>query len=62
MYLCRVLTGDYTLGHQGMVAPPQKTSNSVQLFDSAVDNQAYPQIFVIFYDNQAYPEYLIQFK
>lgn len=62
MYLCRVLTGDYTLGHKGMVAPPPKTSNSVELFDSAVNNQANPQIFVIFHDNQAYPEYLIKFK
>ncbi|XP_029700661.1 protein mono-ADP-ribosyltransferase PARP14-like isoform X3 [Takifugu rubripes] len=62
MYLCRVLTGDHTLGQQGMVAPLQKTSNSVELFDSAVDNQANPHIFVIFSDNQAYPEYLIKFK
>lgn len=62
MYLCQVLTGDHTLGKQGMVTPPPKTSNSVELYDSVVDNMADPQIFVVFHDNHAYPEYLIKFK
>lgn len=62
MYLCRVLTGDHTVGQKGMVSPPVKTFNSVDLFDSAVDNQARPNIFVVFHDNHAYPEYLIKFK
>lgn len=62
MYLCRVLTGDYAVGQQGMVAPPQKTSNSVELYDSVVNDKANPQIFVVFHDNHAYPEYLIKFK
>lgn len=62
MYLCRVLTGDHTLGQKGMLTPPPKTSNSVELYDSVVDNNAKPHIFVVFHDNQAYPEYLIKFK
>lgn len=62
MYLCRVLTGDYTLGKTGMVAPPPKTSNSVDLYDSVVEKKDNPQIFVVFHDNHAYPEYLIKFK
>lgn len=62
MYLCQVLTGDYTSGKSGMVAPPSKTLNSVERYDSVVDNEANPQIFVVFHDNHAYPEYLIKFK
>uniref|UniRef100_A0A3P9JSG3 Poly [ADP-ribose] polymerase n=1 Tax=Oryzias latipes TaxID=8090 RepID=A0A3P9JSG3_ORYLA len=62
MYLCRVLTGDYTLGQQHMIAPPAKSSLSIELFDSVVDKVANPSMFVIFHDTQAYPEYLITFK
>lgn len=62
MYLCRVLTGDHALGQKGMVAPPPKTSTSVELYDSVVNNTVKPQIFVVFHDNHAYPEYLIKFK
>lgn len=62
MYLCRVLTGVYTLGKQDMIAPPVKDSTSVELYDSVVDNMAAPNMFVIFHDSQAYPEYLIIFK
>ncbi|XP_068184872.1 poly(ADP-ribose) polymerase family member 14-related sequence 1 isoform X2 [Antennarius striatus] len=62
MYLCRVLTGDYTLGHQNMIAPPSKNSVSIQKYDSVVDNEAHPNMFIIFHDSQAYPEYLITFK
>nr|XP_046259475.1 poly(ADP-ribose) polymerase family member 14-related sequence 1 isoform X2 [Scatophagus argus] len=61
MYLCRVLTGDYTQGKQNMVVPPFKT-NSIQKYDSVVDNLTAPSMFVIFHDSQAYPEYLITFK
>lgn len=60
MYLCRVLTGDYTTGQQNMIVPPQKDTG--QKYDSVVDNVAKPSIFVIFHDSHAYPEYLITFK
>ncbi|CAJ1078796.1 protein mono-ADP-ribosyltransferase PARP14-like isoform X4 [Xyrichtys novacula] len=62
MYLCRVLTGEYTLGQQNMVAPPLKSGSSVEKYDSVVDNVTKPNIFVVFHDAQAYPEYLIMFK
>ncbi|KAM7407781.1 hypothetical protein PAMA_003509 [Pampus argenteus] len=61
MYLCRVLTGDYTVGKQGIIVPPAKGNNSSQQYDSVVDNMANPSMFVIFHDIQAYPEYLITF-
>ncbi|XP_041806597.1 poly(ADP-ribose) polymerase family member 14-related sequence 1 isoform X2 [Chelmon rostratus] len=62
MYLCRVLTGDYTAGHQNMIVPPAKGATSIQKYDSVVDNVAKPTMFIIFHDSQAYPEYLITFK
>ncbi|XP_070693875.1 poly(ADP-ribose) polymerase family member 14-related sequence 1 [Pempheris klunzingeri] len=62
MYLCRVLTGDYTTGQQDMIAPPAKGPVSFQKYDSVVDRMPGPNMFVIFHDSQAYPEYLITFK
>ncbi|XP_072253975.1 poly(ADP-ribose) polymerase family member 14-related sequence 1 isoform X3 [Leuresthes tenuis] len=62
MYLCRVLTGDFTVGQSNMIAPPTKGSNSNEIYDSVVDQIGTPSMFVIFHDTQAYPEYLITFK
>ncbi|XP_075904598.1 poly(ADP-ribose) polymerase family member 14-related sequence 1 isoform X2 [Nelusetta ayraudi] len=60
VYVCRVLSGEFALGKQGMVEPPIKASTL--LFDSVVDNMTKPSMFVIFHDANAYPEYLITFK
>ncbi|XP_066433389.1 protein mono-ADP-ribosyltransferase PARP14-like [Eleutherodactylus coqui] len=63
MYLARVLTGEFCVGQQGMVAPPAKNpSNSTDLYDSVTNDLAKPSVFVIFNDIQAYPEYLITFS
>ncbi|XP_040913508.1 poly(ADP-ribose) polymerase family member 14-related sequence 1 [Toxotes jaculatrix] len=62
MYVCRVLTGDFTVGQQNMVVPPAKGLVSTQKYDSVVDNMAKPGMFVVFHDSQACPEYLITFK
>ncbi|KAM4731160.1 LOW QUALITY PROTEIN: poly(ADP-ribose) polymerase family member 14-related sequence 1 [Anableps anableps] len=62
MYLCRVLTGDHTQGHQNMIAPPSKGGSNVYMYDSVVDNMTTPSMFIVFHDTQAYPEYLITFK
>ena len=61
MFIANVLVGSYTLGQKGRKAPPSRNdpSNSGLLYDSVVDNQGNPTIFVIFQDNQCYPEYLI---
>uniref|UniRef100_A0A4W5MBU7 Poly [ADP-ribose] polymerase n=1 Tax=Hucho hucho TaxID=62062 RepID=A0A4W5MBU7_9TELE len=61
MYLCRVLTGDFTAGRHGMTVPPAKSTTTVELYNSVTDNPSGPSIFVVFHDNQAYPEYLITF-
>ncbi|KAF7215051.1 poly(ADP-ribose) polymerase family member 14-related sequence 1 isoform X3 [Nothobranchius furzeri] len=61
MYLCRVLTGDATLGQQNLIAPPSKQATSSNLYDSVVDQMPNPSMYVVFHDIQAYPEYLITF-
>ena len=62
MYLCKVLTGDYTLGKEDMVEPPTKDPTTKKKYDSVVDNVDDPSIFVVFYDAWAYPEYLIRYE
>ncbi|XP_063404473.1 protein mono-ADP-ribosyltransferase PARP14-like [Mytilus trossulus] len=61
MYLCKVLTGEYTYGQGGMRMPPTKAGTHI-LYDCVVDNPANPGMFIIFHDAQAYPEYMIMFK
>ena len=63
MYLARVLVGQYCVGDSTMIVPPPKNpSTSEILYESVVDNQVDPAIFVVFYDNQCYPEYLITMR
>uniref|UniRef100_A0A3Q4GDH1 Poly [ADP-ribose] polymerase n=1 Tax=Neolamprologus brichardi TaxID=32507 RepID=A0A3Q4GDH1_NEOBR len=62
MYVVRVLTGRYTVGKSSMISPPPRGSDPTDCYDSLVDNQQQPNMFVIFHDDQAYPEYLITFK
>ncbi|KAM8770647.1 protein mono-ADP-ribosyltransferase PARP15-like isoform 2-T2 [Rhynchonycteris naso] len=63
IYVARVLTGDYTRGHEGLIVPPSKNPyNFTDLFDSVTDDIQNPQLFVIFSDCQTYPEYLITLR
>ncbi|KAM4565197.1 protein mono-ADP-ribosyltransferase PARP14-like [Fundulus diaphanus] len=62
LYVARVLTGRYTVGNPLMKAPPPRGADATDCFDSLVNNQHQPTIFVIFHDDQAYPEYLITFS
>ncbi|XP_077327224.1 protein mono-ADP-ribosyltransferase PARP14-like [Lithobates pipiens] len=63
MYLARVLTGVFSIGASGMLAPPAKNpANSTDLYDSVTNNVANPIMFIIFNDIQAYPEYHIIFQ
>uniref|UniRef100_A0A8C5TV02 Poly [ADP-ribose] polymerase n=1 Tax=Malurus cyaneus samueli TaxID=2593467 RepID=A0A8C5TV02_9PASS len=62
MYLAQVLTGQYCAGRKGLIAPPPRSpSDPTDLYDSVVDNESNPSVFVIFNDIQAYPQYLITF-
>ena len=62
MYMCKVLTGEYTQGSPNLVSPPAKPNKPTEMFDSVVNNINNPGVFVIFHDVQAYPEYLIVYK
>ena len=64
MYLARVLVGDYAMGKKGLLVPPSKQNpnDPTDAFDTVVDQNPNPKIFVTFYDWQCYPEYLIAFK
>lgn len=62
MYLARVLVGQYCQGNSSMIVPPPKNPSRPEiLYESVVDNQGNPSVFVVFYDTQCYPEYLITF-
>lgn len=60
MFLAKVLVGKYTLGKPEYKSPPPR--EGLKLYDSCVDNEANPTIFVIFDLAQSYPEYLIQYE
>lgn len=62
VYVARVLTGRFTVGSSAMKAPPPRGSDPTDCFNSLVDNQQQPSMFIIFHDDQAYPEYLITFR
>eukprot|EP00079_Xenopus_tropicalis_P011146 XP_002936735.2 PREDICTED: poly [ADP-ribose] polymerase 14-like [Xenopus tropicalis] len=62
IYQVKVLAGHHTVGKRGMRAPPCKsTSDPYDLYDSLVDDNDNPTMFVVFHDDQVYPEYLISF-
>ncbi|XP_053385275.1 uncharacterized protein LOC123535900 [Mercenaria mercenaria] len=64
VFFARVLVGKYTTGNPKLRKPPPLYMNSDQFgkcYDSCVDNEADPKIFVIFDSTQAYPEYLVEY-
>ncbi|XP_066302855.1 protein mono-ADP-ribosyltransferase TIPARP-like [Branchiostoma lanceolatum] len=64
MFLANVLVGSYTTGKSGIPRPPPIDQNDPNgdLYDSCVDNEANPKIFVVFKDDQCYPAYLITYQ
>ncbi|KAM7414190.1 hypothetical protein PAMA_019148 [Pampus argenteus] len=61
MFVALVLVGEYTKGSSSYVRPPPK-GNGRSLFDSCVDSESDPSIFVIFEKQQIYPEYIIDYS
>ncbi|XP_054909115.1 protein mono-ADP-ribosyltransferase PARP12-like [Poeciliopsis prolifica] len=61
MFVARVLVGEYTKGSSSYVRPPPK-AGSKALYDSCVNSETDPSIFVIFEKQQIYPEYLIKYR
>ncbi|RXN24729.1 poly [ADP-ribose] polymerase 12-like isoform X1 [Labeo rohita] len=61
MFVALVLVGSFTKGNNLLARPPQKP-NSKSFYDSCVDNEANPAIFVVFEKFQIYPEYIIEYS
>ncbi|KGL88949.1 Poly [ADP-ribose] polymerase 12, partial [Charadrius vociferus] len=62
MFVARVLVGDYVKGNEAYVRPPPKSFGGLQFYDSCVDDELNPSIFVVFEKHQIYPEYMIDYK
>lgn len=61
MFVALVLVGDSTQGRSQYVRPPPK-GNSKTFYDSCVNSESNPSIYVIFEKQQIYPEYLITYS
>lgn len=62
MFVCRVLVGDYTVGHSSYTRPPSKDGGDTIFYHSCVNDVHNPSIFVVFEKHQIYPEYLIMYS
>ncbi|KAM7128909.1 protein mono-ADP-ribosyltransferase PARP12-like [Ciconia maguari] len=62
MFMARVLVGDYVKGNAAYVRPPTKSADGLRFYDSCVDDEFNPSIFVVFEKYQIYPEYIIEYK
>lgn len=60
MFVSLVLVGEYTRGSSSYVRPPPKGSSRT-LYDSCVDCESNPSIYIVFDKQQIYPEYLIKY-
>nr|XP_040018846.1 protein mono-ADP-ribosyltransferase PARP12 [Gasterosteus aculeatus aculeatus] len=61
MFVALVLVGEHAKGSSSFVRPPPK-GNGKTLYDSCVDSQSDPSIYVVFEKQQIYPEYLIDYS
>ncbi|XP_070561328.1 uncharacterized protein [Ptychodera flava] len=61
MFLAYVLVGRYTVGQRSYKRPPEINTRTGELYDSCVNRQNDPTVFVIFDREQCYPAYLINF-
>ena len=63
MFVVKVLVGEYKQGNSTFVRPPSKneSNKSSDLYDSCVDDEKNPKVFVIFDLYQVYPEFVIKY-
>ncbi|CAB1313601.1 unnamed protein product [Coregonus sp. 'balchen'] len=61
MFVALVLVGEFTKGNRDYLRPPQK-GTSKGLYDSCVDSESDPAIFVVFEKQQIYPEFIIEYS
>ena len=62
IFVCNVIVGKFITGNRQMKIAPPLPGNEHLLYDTLVDNESSPTIYVAMTDSQAYPEYLITFK
>ncbi|KAJ8609121.1 hypothetical protein CTAYLR_006066 [Chrysophaeum taylorii] len=62
VFVCRIIVGNYCRGMPDAVVPPALETNPNQRYDTTVDNEHNPTIYVTYNDHQAYPSYLVKFK
>ena len=53
---CRVVVGEYCLGVQDALTPRVRDSRTNMLYDTTVNDEFDPSIYVTYHDAQAYPE------
>ncbi|XP_041652100.1 protein mono-ADP-ribosyltransferase PARP12-like [Cheilinus undulatus] len=61
MFVALILVGEFTNGRSCYVRPPLKPDNKT-LYDTCVDRENNPSIYVVFEKQQIYPEYLINYS
>lgn len=61
MFVAQVLVGESTRGNSSYVRPPPKADGKT-FYDSCVDNDSNPSIYVIFDKQQIYPEYVVSYS
>ena len=63
MFVAKVLVGSYTKGQSSYRRPPSKepSNPASDLYDSCVDDQSSPTIFVVFDTDQFYPGNIIEY-
>uniref|UniRef100_A0A3B4EB42 Poly (ADP-ribose) polymerase family, member 12a n=1 Tax=Pygocentrus nattereri TaxID=42514 RepID=A0A3B4EB42_PYGNA len=61
MFAALVLVGEFAKGKSSYLRPPQR-KDTQSFYDSCVDNEANPAIYVIFEKYQVYPEYIIEYS
>lgn len=62
LMLSRVLVGNFCKGTKQDMEPPVMDTDTGDLFDSTVDSEEDPSIFVVFRDFQAVPLFLVEFQ
>ena len=72
MFYAHVLTGDYTEApdprkqsyeerQRQLISPPAKDTSKNILYDSVVDDEYRPKMYIVFNNDQSYPDYLITY-
>ncbi|NXQ35843.1 PAR12 polymerase, partial [Alaudala cheleensis] len=62
MFVARVLVGDFVRGNPAYVRPPEKGAEKMRFYDSCVDDEFNPSVYVVFEKHQVYPEYIIEYE